>query len=123
MLSRGIRGAITVEDDNQELLENATVELFSKMIELNEVEFESISHVVFTLTKDLKSAFPAKFVRRNFPVQYVPLLCMNEMDIEPSLKRCLRILMVVNTDKKQDEIKHVYLRGAKILRSDLANES
>ncbi len=123
MLSRGIRGAITVEDDNQELLENATVELFSKMIELNEVEFENISHVVFTLTKDLKSAFPAKFVRRNFPVQYVPLLCMNEMDIEPSLKRCLRILMVVNTDKKQDEIKHVYLRGAKILRSDLANES
>lgn len=123
MLSRGIRGAITVEDDNQELLENATVELFSKMIELNEVEFENISHVVFTLTKDLKSAFPAKFVRRNFPVQYVPLLCMNEMDIEPSLKRCLRILMVVNTDKKQDEIKHVYLRGAKILRSDLANEA
>ena len=123
MFSRGIRGAITVEDDNQELLENATVELFSKMIELNEVEFENISHVVFTLTKDLKSAFPAKFVRRNFPVQYVPLLCMNEMDIEPSLKRCLRILMVVNTDKKQDEIKHVYLRGAKILRSDLANES
>lgn len=123
MLSRGIRGAITVEDDNQELLENATVELFSKMIELNDVEFENISHIVFTLTKDIKSAFPAKFVRRNFPIQYVPLLCMNEMDIIPSLKRCLRILMVVNTDKKQDEIKHVYLRGAKILRSDLANES
>ena len=44
------------------------------------------------------------------------------MDIEPSLKKCLRILMVINTDKKQDEIKHIYLGAAKILRSDLVNE-
>ncbi len=122
MCSRGIRGAITIEEDTQELIEKATVELFSKIIELNEVKIEDISHVIFTLTKDIKSAFPAKFVRRNFPIQYVPMLCVNEMDIEPSLKKCLRVLIVVNTDKKQDEIKHVYLGGAKILRSDLATE-
>lgn len=122
MFSRGIRGAITVEDDTQELLENATIELFSKMVELNNIETEDISHVMFTLTKDLKSAFPAKFVRRNFKVQFVPFTCVNEMDIEPSLKRCLRIMMVVNTTKKQDEIKHIYLGGAKILRSDLTIE-
>lgn len=122
MFSRGIRGAITIEDDNQELMEKATIELFSKMIESNDVEIENISHILFTLTKDLKSAFPAKFVRRNFKIQYVPLLCVNELDVEPSLKKCLRILMVVNTEKKQDEIKHIYLGGAKILRSDLVIE-
>lgn len=122
MFSRGIRGAITIEDDNQELMEKATIELFSKMIESNDVEIENISHILFTLTKDLKSAFPAKFVRRNFKIQYVPLLCVNELDVEPSLKKCLRILMVVNTEKKQDEIKHIYLGGAKILRSDLVVE-
>lgn len=122
MFSRGIRGAITVDDDTQEQIENATVELFSKMLELNDIEIENISHVIFTVTKDLKSAFPAKFVRLNFSVQYVPLSCMNEMDVEPSLKKCLRILMVVNTEKKQHDIIHVYLKGAKILRSDLTVE-
>ena len=122
MYSRGVRGAITVEEDTPELIEKATVELYSKMIEANDIKTEDISHIIFTITKDLKCAFPAKFVRRNFSVQYVPLLCVNEMDIEPSLKKCLRILMVINTDKKQDEIKHIYRGAAKILRSDLANE-
>lgn len=117
--SRGIRGAITVESDCQEELEKATVELFSQIVKQNDVATDDISHIIFTLTKDLKSAFPAKFLRQNFSVQYVPLLCMNELDVEPSLKKCLRILVVVNTSKKQDEIKHVYLGGAKILRSDL----
>ena len=121
MVSRGIRGAITVDEDSQDLLEKAAVELYSKMIEANSVNTEDISHIIFTMTKDLKSAFHAKFIRRNFKIQYVPLLCVNEMDIEPSLKKCLRILMVVNTDKKQDEIKHIYLGAAKILRSDLVN--
>ncbi len=121
MFSRGIRGAITVDEDSQDLLEKAAVELYSKMIEANSVNTEDISHIIFTMTKDLKSAFPAKFIRRNFKIQYVPLLCVNEMDIEPSLKKCLRILMVVNTDKKQDEIKHIYLGATKILRSDLVN--
>lgn len=122
MFSRGIRGAITVDEDNQEMLEKATVELYGKMVELNDIKTEDISHILFSLTKDLKSAFPAKFVRRNFQIQYVPLLCVNEMEIEPSLKHCLRILMVVNTEKSQEDIKHVYLGGAKILRSDLVNE-
>lgn len=122
MFSRGIRGAITVDEDNQEMLEKATVELYGKMVELNDVKSEDISHIFFSLTKDIKSAFPAKFVRRNFQIQYVPLLCVNEMDVEPSLKHCLRILMVVNTEKSQEDIKHVYLGGAKILRSDLVNE-
>lgn len=122
MVSRGIRGAITVDEDSQESLEKAAVELYSKIIETNQVETENISHIIFTMTKDLKSAFPAKFIRRNFNIQYVPLICVNEMDIEPSLKKCLRMLVVVNTDKKQNEIKHIYLGAAKILRSDLVTD-
>lgn len=122
MYSRGIRGAITIDEDTPELIEKAVVELFGKILETNEVETDDISHILFTMTKDLKASFPAKFIRRNFQVQYVPLLCVNEMDVEPSLKRCLRILVVVNTEKTQKEIKHIYLGGAKILRSDLVNE-
>lgn len=122
MYSRGIRGAITVDEDTPEFIEQAAVELFGTIIKANEVHTEDISHILFTMTKDLKSSFPAKFIRRNFKVQYVPLLCVNEMDIEPSLKRCLRILVVINTEKTQKEIKHIYLGGAKILRSDLVGE-
>ena len=122
MYSRGIRGAITVENDTPESIEKAAVELFGKIIKSNDIDTKDISHVIFTMTKDLKNSFPAKFIRRNFDIQYVPLLCINEMDIEPSLKKCLRMLVVVNTEKEQNEIKHIYLGGAKILRSDLANE-
>ena len=117
--SRGIRGAITVEQDTKEQLEKATVELYSKIIEANNVKTEDISHIIFTLTKDLKCAFPAKFLRENFDMPYVPMMCFNELDIEASLEKCLRILIVVNTNKRQDEIKHIYLGGAKVLRKDL----
>lgn len=119
MFSRGIRGAITVEQDTKEQLEKATVELYSKIVEANDVKTEDISHIIFTLTKDLKCAFPAKFLRENFDIPYVPMMCMNELDVESSLQKCLRVLVVVNTDKKQDEIKHIYLGGANVLRSDL----
>ena len=117
--SRGIRGAITVDSDTPESIEKAVIELYSQIVKLNNFSSENISHIIFTLTKDLKSAFPAKFLRQNFDVQYVPLMCFNELDIEPSLKMCLRMLVVINTQKSQQEIKHVYLKGAKVLRPDI----
>lgn len=120
--SRGIRGAITLEQDTTEQLEKATVELYSKIIEANEVKTEDISHIIFTLTKDLKCAFPAKFLRENFDIPFVPMMCFNELDVEASLEKCLRILIVVNTNKRQDEIKHIYLGGAKVLRKDLTSD-
>lgn len=120
--SRGIRGAITIEQDTKEQMEKATVELYSKIIEANEVKTEDISHIIFTLTKDLKCAFPAKFLRENFDMPFVPMMCFNELDVEASLEKCLRILIVVNTSKRQDEIKHIYLGGAKVLRKDLTSD-
>ncbi len=119
MYTRGIRGAITVTEDSPKAIEDATVKLLSKIIESNNVEIENISHILFTLTKDLKSAFPAKFARENFDIKYVPLMNVNELDVDGSLKKCLRILMVVNTSKTQSEINHIYLEGASALRLDL----
>ena len=121
MLTRGIRGAITVKEDTSSAIEEATIELFDTIIKTNQIQTADIAYVLFTMTKDLKSAFPAKFARENFDIKYVPLMNVNELDIEPSLAKCLRILMVVNTEKKQEEIKHIYLGEAKILRPDIAN--
>lgn len=119
MKQRGIRGAITVEYDNVDCLEKAVVELYSKIIELNQFNTEDIAHITFTMTKDLRCAYPAKFLRQNFNMKHVPLMCVQEMDIDNGLCKCLRILVVVNTDKRQEEIQHVYIGGANILRPDL----
>ena len=118
-MTRGIRGAITVDNNTVEDIKNATVTLLKEMIEKNEIELDTISHVIFTLTKDIDKAYPAKFARTELNFNNVPMMCYQELNIENSLEKCLRILLVVNTEKQQTEIKHVYLKGASVLRPDL----
>lgn len=119
MYQRGIRGAITVDCDTNESLKNATIELYSEILKENDFRSEDVSHIIFTTTNDLKCAYPAKFLRQEFDVHNVPLMCVQEMDVVDSLRMCLRVLVVINTTKSQEEIKHVYLKGAKVLRPDL----
>ena len=119
MFQRGIRGAITVEENSIVAIKNATVELVSEIIEKNDIKSSDIAFVIFTLTKDLNAAFPAKFAREELNFSLVPMMCYNEAEINGSIKMCLRVLITVNTIKAQNEIKHVYLKGAKILREDL----
>lgn len=120
MLTRGIRGAITVEENNTESLKSATVELLRKMIDSNELLQEDISHVIFSLTNDIDCAFPAKFAREELSFDNIPMECYQELYVKNSLEKCLRVLMVVNTNKSLDEIYHIYLKGAKVLRKDLS---
>ena len=119
MFSRGIRGAITIESDTPAQIREATIELVTEILEKNEIRTDDISHVIFTLTKDLKSDFPAKFARESLHFENVPMMCFNELSVDGSLEKCLRALVVVNTEKSQEDIKHIYLKGAKILRTDL----
>ena len=119
MYSRGIRGAITVDADTAEFIKDATVELLSEIIKRNNIDLNNVSHVIFTLTNDLKSAFPAKFARECLDFSHIPMMCFNELCIDGSLEKCLRVLVVINTEKSQKEIHHVYLKGAKVLRTDL----
>lgn len=116
---RGIRGAITVDENSVSSIKDATLELLKSVLSSNLVNPEEISHVIFTLTRDLTAAFPAKFAREELSWDNVPMMCFNELDVEGSLNMCLRVLIVVNTDKKQDEIHHIYLKGAKKLRPDI----
>ena len=83
---------------------------------------QDIAFAIFTLTKDLNAAFPAKFARLNCGFDMVPMMCYQELDVPNSIRMCLRVLFVVNTDKNQNEIKHVYLKGAKSLRTDLERD-
>lgn len=120
MYQRGIRGAITVDNNTIEDVTSAVVELISEIKKQNNYKEEDISNVIFTLTEDIDCVYPAKIAREKFGTwKHVPMVCFNEMKIQNSLKKCLRILMTVNTELAQNEIKHVYLKGAQNLRKDL----
>ena len=122
MYQRGIRGAITVDDNSYDCLRAAVVELIAEIERKNEFSAQDISHVIFTLTKDINCVYPAKIAREEFlDWKFVPMMCVQEMEIEQSLAMCLRVLIVINTELKQEEIVPVYLKGAKILRKDLNN--
>jgi chorismate mutase len=119
MKTRGIRGAITVDADDPRAIVAATKRLLTAMIEQNEVELEDIASVLFSLTPDLRAVFPALGAREMGWV-HVPMLHFTEIDVPGSLPRVIRVLMHVNTTRTQQEIEHVYLDGARVLRPDLS---
>lgn len=116
---RGIRGAITVEQNEIETIHRATTELLLQMLRDNEVEPRDIASCFITVTPDLNATFPARAVRDLDGWDLVPLMCALEVPVPGSLPRCIRLLLHVNTAKEQEEVRHVYLREAVNLRPDL----
>jgi chorismate mutase len=115
---RGVRGAITVERDDAALLLDATERLLREIVSENGIRSDDVASGLFTLTPDLVSQFPAAAARRMGWTR-VPLLNFTEIAVSGALPRCIRVLLHVNTEKRQDEIVHVYLDGARVLRPDL----
>jgi monofunctional chorismate mutase len=116
---RGIRGATTAAGDEASEILRATEELLREIVARNELEPESVASALFTVTRDLTAEFPAAAARR-MGWTLVPLLNFTEIDVPGRLARCIRVLIHVNTDRAQDEIVHVYLGEARVLRPDLA---
>ncbi len=115
---RGIRGATTVTDNSQEAIQEAVSELLDVIETQNQLNPEDIVSVTFTATQDLDAVFPAAIARQRPHWEDVPLLDVQQMYVEGSLKRCIRVLIHVNTSKPQKEISHAYLRNACNLRPD-----
>lgn len=118
MPARAVRGAITVSENTADEIINETRLLLDEVAKRNQIVEDDIVSVIFTVTKDLNAAFPAVAARR-IGWTNTPLMCMNEIDVPGSLEKCIRVLIHINTDKGKDQIKHVYLKGASILRPDL----
>ena len=115
---RGIRGAITVDANTRDAMLTATRRLLRSMIEANGVQVADLASVIFTATSDLDAVYPAVAARAMGWTE-VPLLCMQEMAVAGSLRRCIRVLMHWNTDREAADVRHVYLEGARVLRPDL----
>jgi len=117
---RGVRGAITVRDDDQDEILDATRELLQAILSANEMRVEDIASVYFTTTIDLTSTYPA-FAARQLGWFDLALMCGHEMAVPTGLPKCIRVLIHWNTTRTNEEIVHVYLRAAKSLRPDRTN--
>ena len=91
MLTRGIRGAITLEDNTEVSVKEATCELLDEIIKQNNIEISDIAFCIFTVTSDIDAAFPAKFARLHNNFAQVPMMCYREMDVKGAISMCLRV--------------------------------
>ena len=116
MQCRGIRGATIVSANNKERILAAAKKLLTEMTKANKIEIKDIAAIFFTTTPDLNAEFPAAATRELGWPSNLALLCGHEINVPNTLPRCLRVLMLVNTEKEPEEIIHVYLGEAKKLK-------
>lgn len=114
---RGVRGATTCEANTREAILAATRELLELLIERNGIHVDDVASAIFTTTPDLNAEFPA-VAARAIGWTDTALLCGHEMDVPGSLRSCIRVLIHWNTERRPDEIVHVYIKGAQNLRPD-----
>ena len=117
LVCRGVRGATTVTKNDKEEILQATRELLTTLIRLNDIRPEDVASAYFTTTIDVNATYPAVAARQLGWLD-VALLCGHEMQVPNSLPMCVRVLIHWNTTRSQKEISHVYLREAKSLRPD-----
>jgi len=118
MRNQCVRGAITVDSNTTESILAATEEMLREIIDNNSINASDVCAMIFTATQDLDKVYPAK-AARNIGFTNISLMCMQEMVVKDSLSMCIRVMIMWNTNKNLNEIKHIYLRGAKILRPDI----
>jgi chorismate mutase len=116
---RAIRGAIQLDVDEREHLLASTRELVSAVMEANRLSGDDLISILFTLTADLRSEFPA-LAARELGLGDVPLLCTTEIDVPGAMPRVVRLMAHAEMDVPRSQVQHVYLRGAVALRRDLA---
>lgn len=115
---RAIRGATTVDHDTRDEVVARTQELVRAVLERNALAPEDLISILFTATDDVRSAFPAE-AAREAGLTHVPLMCARELDVVDGIRRCIRILVHVETTLDPTALRHPYLHGARQLRTDL----
>ena len=114
---RGLRGATTASTNTKEAIVDVTRELLQRLVEVNQVDIDDIAAVTFSTTKDLDAEFPAVAARVHLGWTNVAMMCSHEMDVPGGQERCVRVMILFNTDKSPQELEHIYLGGAAHLRA------
>ena len=118
MKVRAVRGAIVVSEDTAASLHASTERLLASLLDRNGVVHDDLISILFTVTDDLRSAFPAEAARR-MGMGDIPLLCAREIPVAGAMPSVVRVLMHFHSERGLDEVTHVYLDGAEKLRDDL----
>ena len=118
MAVRAVRGATQVDADERDQLLEGTAELVRAVLERNDLAPADLISVIFTATPDLTCDFPA-YAARMIGITDVPFLCATEIAVPGAMPRVVRLLAHVETQRSREELRHVYLRGAAALRTDL----
>jgi chorismate mutase len=121
MAIRAIRGATQLDVDERDHLLERVTELVERVLQSNGLAAADLVSIVFTATRDLRSEFPA-YAARSLGIDDVPFLCAQELDIIGAMPRVVRLLAQVETSVPRDQIRHVYLHGARNLRTDLRRD-
>lgn len=117
-MTRGIRGATTASENTREAIFSATAELLREMMAANAVAEADLASIHFSATPDLDAAFAATAAREVLGMTGVPLFGASEGAVAGAPVRCIRVLMLWNTDLGQSQVQHIYLREASKLRND-----
>ena len=115
---RAIRGAVCLRQDDAAEMLDAVGEMLTAILERNQITKDQVVSVLFTCTPDIHCGFPAK-AAREFGFGEVPLMCAQEIDVDGALALTVRVMLHVETQTPRSEIRHVYLRGAEVLRPDV----
>lgn len=121
-MTRGFRGATTVQKNETNEILTETEKLLRASIEKNSIRPEDISHIFFSVTSDIDACFPAKAARSIDGFTHVPVMCMQEISVPDSLEKCIRMMLVAETNVAQEKVEHIFLNEAVSLRPDLATE-
>lgn len=108
-----IRGAITVLEDTEKEIRENSLKLFDEIIKTNNLDKDKIISLLITATKDIKAAYPGKFIRLERNLTKSAILHFQEMEVENSLRFCIRFLINYKDDI---DYKNIYLKKAKNLR-------
>ncbi len=114
---RGLRGATTADSNTKDAILEATRELLEALVEANDVNADDIAAVTFSTTRDLNAEFPAVAARVDMGWTEVAMMCGHEMDVPGGQERCIRVMILINTDKEPHELERVYQREAASLRA------
>ena len=113
---RGIRGATTADSNSKESILEATRELLEALVESNDIDPDDVAAATFTTTTDLNAEFPA-VAARQMGWNHVAMMCGHEMAVPDGHPHCIRVMILLNTDKPPQDMRNIYLRDAKGLRS------
>ena len=112
---RGIRGATIAQENTAEAIHAAARELLDGLIDANGITERDVAAIYFTMTPDLNAGFPAAAARQAGWIN-TALMGGTEIAVPGSLSKCIRILILFNTDKEPQELVNLYLNGTEVLR-------